>query len=1140
MDFKYSALDIARQLRAAGIEMYDPTPEQQAIIESYPLGPSVVVAGAGSGKTETMSARVLWLVANQIVRPDEILGLTFTRKAAGELSHRIRKRLRELRTAGFLPIDASSTQPIDISVSVGTYHSYAGKVLSEHSIRLGIDTDAQPIGEAAAWQIAHSIVTGFTNPDHRLLHGADGIVERVMDLSAQMAEHGATAHEIRSFSAELLEKFAGLSGRSNQDVFKAVDIVKERLAILPMVESFDRYRVEQGQLTFNDQMAFAAELVNKFPDIAELERGKYKVVLLDEYQDTSYSQVRFLAGLFGNGHGVTAVGDPNQAIYGWRSASSETLVAFAKQFVGTSGKECKSYKLMTTWRNDAAILDLANRAIDEIAAHSGRQAKVDRLSLRQGAGPGELISRHYETLITEASGIAEIFYERWNAPERLAITETKRSSFAVLVRNRKNIVAIEQALRDRGLPVEVVGIGGLIHVPEVADIIALLRALTFPEAASSLMRLLAGPRLALGTADLAALGRFTNRIFSANQKSRTMIGMIESGDVATLEADDFAIGSPIETLEYFELISPAKLSDPKQSATFTLGEKSFTIPRSDFTPAGFTRLVHFAHELRALRRSTSHSLTDAILEAERFLALDTEVLVRDGWQNGRTHLDAFMEEAAKFQRTGGTLSSFLAWLEVAAKKEGGLKPISIDVSRTAIQILTVHASKGSEWDVVAVPGLIKNNFPSKKKGSDLWTENSGALPITFRGDRDQLQDFAIPAGSSKGTGGPIYSDTKKALDAQSEYWEDRRIEEEYRLAYVAFTRAKKTLITTASWFGNGEKSLDPSPLFHWAYESSLKQAERAGQSVVAEDFDTNKPDYNNPESENPPTALWPVTSPRIEKIRRSAELVTAARPLDLGKASEELSNSNESEDGFKSQLISDAQSLIIEARSSQSGICVTMPPRLSVSTLITLKEDPDNLALSLRRPLPRHTDSIARRGTTFHEWVEERYKAPKFFDDELGSQYEFELDGSQFDREFRPIDLDLAALQAKWSASQWANRTPVDIEVGFETMLGGRGGLLIRGRIDAVYPRLDAYGKEDGGFEVIDWKTGKVKSGEDLETAAIQLAMYRLAYAKLKKIPVSQISAAFYYVQSGNTVAPANLLGEAELIALITKFPVQL
>ena len=87
---------------------------------------------------------------------------------------------------------------------------------------------------------------------------------------------------------------------------------------------------------------------------------------------------------------------------------------------------------------------------------------------------------------------------------------------------------------------------------------------------------------------------------------------------------------------------------------------------------------------------------------------------------------------------------------------------------------------------------------------------------------------------------------------------------------------------------------------------------------------------------------------------------------------------------------------------------------------------------------------------------------------------------------------------------------------------------------------MDSDGKEDGGFEVIDWKTGKVKSGEDLETAAIQLAMYRLAYAKLKKIPVSQISAAFYYVQSGNTVAPANLLGEAELIALITKFPVQL
>ncbi len=1133
MNFKYSALDIARQLTASGTPMHDPTPEQQAIIESYPLGPSVVIAGAGSGKTETMSARVLWLVANQIVKPDEILGLTFTRKAAGELSHRIRKRLRELRAAGFLPNDPASGQSMDIAVNVGTYHSYAGKVLAEHSIRLGIDTDAEPIGEAAAWQIAHSIVTGFTNSEN-LLHAVDGIVDRVMDLSAQMGEHGATAADIRRFSADLLAQLNSLSGRSNADVRDAINIVNERLAILPMVERYDEYRKDHGQLTFNDQMSYAAELVNKFPDIADIERGKYKVVLLDEYQDTSYSQVRFLSGLFGHGHGVTAVGDPNQAIYGWRSASSETLVAFAKQFVGTSNKECKSFTLMTTWRNDAKILELANRTIDEIAAHSGRGAKVDRLSLRKDAGPGELITLHYETLLTEASGIADIFEERWNAPERLALPENKRPSFAVLVRNRKNIIPIEQALRDRGLPVEVVGIGGLIHVPEVADIIALLRALTFPESASSLMRLLAGSRLALGTADLAALGRFTSRIFSAGQKSRTMIGMIEKGDVATLEADDFAIGSPIETLEYFELINPAKLSDPKYSATFTIGEKSFTIPRTDFTEAGFARLVHFAHDLRVLRRTTSYSLTDAIIEVERFLALDTEVLVRGGWESGRTHLDAFMEEAGKFQRTGGTLSSFLSWLDVAAKKESGLKPISIDVSRTAIQILTVHASKGSEWDVVAVPGLIKNNFPSKKKGSDLWTDNAGALPIALRGDRDQLQDFKVPAGSSKGGGAPLFVDTKKELIAQSEYWEARRIEEEYRLAYVAFTRAKKTLIATASWFGNGENSLDPSPLFAWAYEISLDQAARAGQHVEPIDFDSAKPDYPNPESENPPTALWPVVSPRIEKIRQSATKVLGAEPM-------ELSLTPAAGESFAAQLISDARSLITELHSAQGAIEVSLPPRLSVSTLITLKEDPDNLALSLRRPLPRHTDVVARRGTTFHEWIESKYKAPKFFDDELESQYEFEFGEELSDVAgfggFRGFDAELSKLQEKWNATSWTTRTPVDIEVGFETMLGGRGGILIRGRIDAVYARLDKDGKEDGGFEVIDWKTGREKSGDDLETAGIQLAMYRLAYAKLKNIPVEQISAAFYYVQSGNTVSPVNVMNEAELTALVAKFP---
>jgi DNA helicase-2/ATP-dependent DNA helicase PcrA len=124
-------------------------------------------------------------------------------------------------------------------------------------------------------------------------------------------------------------------------------------------------------------------------------------------------------------------------------------------------------------------------------------------------------------------------------------------------------------------------------------------------------------------------------------------------------------------------------------------------------------------------------------------------------------------------------------------------------------------------------------------------------------------------------------------------------------------------------------------------------------------------------------------------------------------------------------------------------------------------------------------------------------------------------------------EIPLKELQEKWLASEWSSRIPVAVEVPFETVLAGA---LLRGRIDAVY-------RENDQYRIVDWKTGRKKGGDDLEVAAIQLAMYRLAYSKLHQIELSQIGACFYYVGSNETVAPADFLAEKELIAIITAIP---
>jgi DNA helicase-2/ATP-dependent DNA helicase PcrA len=1063
-----SAAEIARALARDGGKLILPTPEQELIIESRHFGPTVIIAGAGSGKTETISQRVLWLVANGIVKPEQILGLTFTRKAASELTARIRTRLRQLKVAGLLPDDPSTGRAVDISVDVSTYHSYAGRTLGTHGIRMGIDTDGEPLGEAAGWQMASEIVGSFDELLRPIGHKPPHVIDALIHLSGEFGEHNQSAQVLLSYLEELEAKFLlHTAQKSNEEVRTAIAVLQERIALIPMLEKLERTKLELGQLSFNDQMAYAAQLVESVPEIGEIERAKYPVVLLDEYQDTSYSQVRFLSSLFGHGnHHVTAVGDPNQAIYGWRGATAATLETFSEHF----GAETKTFDLLTTWRNDRAILEIANRVVEHGAALVGSSRNVKTLGPRPNALAGDLRVALYPTLNDEAQEIARQFQQLWNDPARLALPSEKRSTFAVLLRVKSYIPEIEAALRAHGLKTEVVGMSGLIHVPEIADIIALLRTLVFPDSGTALARLILGPRLALGAKDLAALGRYSQslaRASEANHAKKLEEAIDTGGDSAVMESDDFSNGSIIEAL--------ANIVDA---------------PAQDFSPEGLRRLREFSQELTALRREAYGSLTDIVLAAERFLRLDTELLVRDGQELGRRHIEKFLDEAAAFSKSGANLSAFLGWLDTAEEREGGLKPAQISVSHDAVQILTVHNSKGAEWDVVAVPGLVADLFPNKGR-SDSWLKYSGSLPIALRGDRLQFNDFEFPDSANC-----TPAEIKKALARFEESWALKKHAEELRLGYVAFTRAKSHLLLSATYFREGSKAVNPSILFTLAHYYLAEQNPAA--ISIASELPTE-----NPLLTNPPKAQWPVTSKRATEIRASADLVKNAKQLSLEEL-ESIATANEKE------FLDDAHALLRELHERSQEIEVYLPQRLSVSTLVALRENPSELALAIRRPMPRHTDRYAARGTEFHLWLERHFESETLFDDDL----------------FEPeplVDITLKELQDKWLASPWAAKQPHEVEAGFEMVIEG---VVLKGRIDAIY-------KDGDRYEVIDWKTGRTKSGEDLESASIQLAMYRLAYAKLHGIELSKIRAGFYYVASGEMIYRDELSEEEEIAAII-------
>ena len=186
---KYSPDQVAQMIMTIDPTFYLPSDEQRPIIsiKDNPLEPAVVIAGAGSGKTETMAAWVVYLVANEIARPDQILGLTFTRKAAGELNTRIRKRLRQFQQAQDKAGIVRTFNSLDTAVT--TYHSYAGRLLSEHAIRYGIDADVKPLGEASLWMAANALVRKWDDGTFASNDAASTVVKDLLGLTSMILEH---------------------------------------------------------------------------------------------------------------------------------------------------------------------------------------------------------------------------------------------------------------------------------------------------------------------------------------------------------------------------------------------------------------------------------------------------------------------------------------------------------------------------------------------------------------------------------------------------------------------------------------------------------------------------------------------------------------------------------------------------------------------------------------------------------------------------------------------------------------------------------------------------------------------------------------------------------------------------------------
>jgi DNA helicase II / ATP-dependent DNA helicase PcrA len=440
----------------------------------------------------------------------------------------------------------------------------------------------------------------------------------------------------------------------------------------------------------------------------------------------------------------------------------------------------------------------------------------------------------------------------------------------------------------------------------------------------------------------------------------------------------------------------------------------------------------------------------------------------------------------------------------------------------AVQILTVHAAKGLEWDVVAVGGLVENAFPARSKSSDNWLSGMGVLPFPLRGDRAGLPELNLVGATT----GKAVSD---AIDQFEDAWKAHQEREERRLAYVAVTRPRHLLLCSGYRWGNSQKEPRKPSIFL----EEIAQACRDGAGAIDAWAPPLEDDESNPTLAQEVAQLWPLDplGERRPAVTEGAALVRAARAGSVGERAgsldERAGSWDERVEGPDAELVRqwelDAELLLAERDRQRTGevIDVTLPAHLSVSQLVALQRDPQRLARRLRRPMPEAPDPYARRGTAFHLWLEQRFGGGALLDlDDLPGAGD----------EGAAADTELVALQKAFLDSEWAGRIPAQVEVPFATVVAG---VVVRGRMDAVFDMLG----RPGYYDVIDWKTGKRPTGADATAAAVQLAAYRLAWAELARVPVEQVSAGFHYVRDAATVRPADLLDAEALVALVAGLP---
>jgi DNA helicase-2/ATP-dependent DNA helicase PcrA len=679
-------------VKIVGMSKYKLNPEQIEAVR-HGNGPLLIIAGAGTGKTTVITERIKYLVTKGLANPSEILGLTFTEKASMEMESRVDEAL----PYGY------------IQMWIMTFHSFCDRILRSEALHIGLDPKYKLLSESEAVQLVRKNLFAFELDYFRPLANPTKYIEGMLDHFSRLQDEDITPEQYLKW-AHSKSKKKKLPEEAKLESQKWLELAKA-------YKTYDDLKIKGGYMDFGDLIAKSLLLFRTRPNILKKYQKQFKYILVDEYQDTNYSQnelVRLLAGENGN---ITVVADDDQAIYRWRGAAISNVIQFRKYFPGV-----RVVTLTKNYRSNQEILDKAYNLIqfnnpDRLEVVEKIDKKLVSMVKQSWEKDEDVIEFvHLDRVENEADWVAKKIRDMVISGQKY-----KYSDFAILVRANNHADVFVRALSRIGIPHQFLGPGRLFRQPEIIDLIAYLKVLNDIDDSVSMYRLLSMDSLEISGRDLAAITSY------ARKKNISLFAACEDAEKILLspKGKEKVVRLTKVILKHLNMVK---------------GESAGQL------------LFYFLQDM---------GIVNKMLNPDKPLAEKKAMNISRFFNKLRTY---------ETEHDDSSVGAVVEWIDLAS--ELGESPLASNDDWTgvnAVNLLTVHGAKGLEFPVVFLVNLVNARFPS--------TERKEQIPIPDELVKELLPlgDYHIQEERRLFYVGMTRAQEKLFLTASDYYGEGKRV-----------------------------------------------------------------------------------------------------------------------------------------------------------------------------------------------------------------------------------------------------------------------------------------------------------------------------------------------------------------------------